>query len=330
MKRRFVSLICGYYGMGNLGDELLLAAVLKELESVGVDRDRVAVLSGDTKGTSSFHGVTAFDRWSFSEVWRACRSSSNCLFGGGGLFQDVTSVRSVLYYGGVVAISRAAGCVPWLFGNSLGPFRSCFGRRISSLALRACSVVALRDDHSMAEAGRMGISARRCPDPVMSLNVPRGRGDSLLVNLRPWNGDLEFRAAGAIADYAERKGFSVVGVAMCGQDRDLLDRLDKDGLLPVSDVVEPKGADDPVWGAGFASIGMRLHFCLLSSLAGLPGTAVPYDPKVVDFGRSVGYSLWDGIGPFPDPKAPNRAWIDRCRKGVSETFRDFWREVCRG
>lgn len=37
---------------------------------------------------------------------------------------------------------------------------------------------------------------------------------------------------------------------------------------------------------------MRLHFCILSVLVGLPLLGVPYDPKVAGLAEGVGFPLW--------------------------------------
>jgi len=56
--------LCGYYGFGNLGDELLLEALIDGLESCGVGRGEMAVLSGSPEETRARHGLVAADRWS--------------------------------------------------------------------------------------------------------------------------------------------------------------------------------------------------------------------------------------------------------------------------
>ncbi|HEY9737232.1 MAG TPA: polysaccharide pyruvyl transferase CsaB, partial [Trichocoleus sp.] len=64
------SLLCGYYGMGNGGDEALLAALLQMLPA-GVTP---VVLSGDPVETAQRYGVEAVPRKSPLAVLRAMRS----------------------------------------------------------------------------------------------------------------------------------------------------------------------------------------------------------------------------------------------------------------
>lgn len=39
VNRRYRAVLCGYYGFGNLGDELLASALVEAFEKIGVPRD---------------------------------------------------------------------------------------------------------------------------------------------------------------------------------------------------------------------------------------------------------------------------------------------------
>ena len=131
--------LSGYYGFGNLGDELICRALIDMAIKAGIDKSRLCVLSANPKETSEKFGVAAVDRWNLFEVFRALRQSRSLLLGGGGLFQDSTSLRSSLYYWGVVFLARMAGVRPWAFGQSVGPFRSKLAAKLARNALKHCS-----------------------------------------------------------------------------------------------------------------------------------------------------------------------------------------------
>ncbi len=327
--RPFEAVICGYYGMGNLGDELLLRSMIDLFAAMGVGTEKLVVLSGNPCETAKRYGVKTVNRWSLIDIWRACRSSRTFLLGGGGLFQDSTSVRSVLYYGLLLVLSSFSGCRAWVFGNSLGPLSSVEGRFFAGLSLKVARVVALRDKTSMSVAEGMGIKSILCPDPVTSLQLPLSSGSSVLINLRPWDGVLEHRVAGKLGTLLKRDPRRVVGVAMAPEDGRLMAELGEKGVLPLDRVVYPKDAGDPIWRSGEVAFGMRLHFCVLASLAGISGVAIPYDPKVFDFARSVGYPSWLGEGAPPKPSRPDGKWLDRCNEASLSVFKRCWEEVCR-
>ena len=145
MSRRFDVALLGYYGFGNLGDDLLLEAFLGLLREAGVPEDHVIVFSAKPEETRSLCSVQSADRWSLASLWATLRRSETLLYGGGGLFQDATSVRSAVYYASVAHMARMAGCAPWSFGQSFGPFRTKTGEVLSRSAVGRMSVRGVRD-----------------------------------------------------------------------------------------------------------------------------------------------------------------------------------------
>jgi polysaccharide pyruvyl transferase CsaB len=157
--RRYRAALAGYYGFGNLGDELLAEASLAALSRCGVGRERVVLLSNDPEDSRRRFGVDAVDRWKPGEVWRALGRSETLLFGGGGLFQDSTSVRSCLYYWGLARLARLRGAKPWALGQSVGPLSTRAGRLLTRDALGLCRAVQTRDAPSRAICESLGIRA---------------------------------------------------------------------------------------------------------------------------------------------------------------------------
>ena len=138
MKKEFDVLLLGYYGFGNLGDELLCEASLRLLASCGVPKERVALLSAAPRESEERYGVRTFNRWSLREIGRACAASRSLLLGGGGLFQDSTSARSCVYYYAAVRIARLLGLRVWAEGQSVGPLRRGLSRALTRGAFGSC------------------------------------------------------------------------------------------------------------------------------------------------------------------------------------------------
>ena len=63
MARRWKVLLCGYYGMGNLGDELLAAAAIQLLKNCGLKENEIAMLSGAPEESRKKHHIYPIDRW---------------------------------------------------------------------------------------------------------------------------------------------------------------------------------------------------------------------------------------------------------------------------
>jgi polysaccharide pyruvyl transferase CsaB len=288
----FDVLLAGYFGFGNLGDELLLEAAVKNLEKCGVPRDKIAALSNNPDETRLRVGIEAFSRWSVKSVFHALGVSRFMIMPGGGLFQDASSVKSCVYYWG---LARAAGMksVPVAaLGQSVGPLSSKAARFLARDAFSRCAYVAVRDSASARMLQRMRIPHDEMPDPVMSLDVEANvHGDAVLINARPVPGpDAYSRPIARAAKILAREGVKLIYVAMSGEDAGFMSDLQKKSELPKGEIISPKDV------AGFseaarlarAAVGMRLHFGILSMKSGLDVVLSPYDPKVSSFAEEWG------------------------------------------
>ena len=287
----FDVLLAGYFGFGNLGDELLLEAALKNL-MCWVSRDKIAALSNAPEETRSRFGIEAFSRWNFSAIWGALGKSRSMIFPGGGLFQDATSSRSCVYYWGLVRAAAARSTPVAALGQSVGPLSGRFAKLLTRNALAKCSYLAVRDLSSEHVLNSLGIPCEVMPDPVMSLEVENIQcGGAILVNVRPTpRTDVYLRPVMRAAKIFSEGGYELVGLAMSDEDADLMRDLNKSGRLPLREIFSPKNLGEFSKIAGFAraAIGMRLHFGILAALCGLSVALSPYDPKVSSFAETWG------------------------------------------
>src|SRR5699024_6237709 len=87
----------GYYGFGNTGDEAILAAIIKSLQKLK-ENIKITVLSNNPSQTKQDYQVNAVNRWEFFQIKQAIKNADGVISGGGSLFQDITSKKSLLYY----------------------------------------------------------------------------------------------------------------------------------------------------------------------------------------------------------------------------------------
>jgi polysaccharide pyruvyl transferase CsaB len=311
MRRYRVALI-GYYGFGNLGDELLAEASIAALLRCGVERERIVILSNAPDDSRRKFGVDAVNRWKIRQVLRTLGQSETLLLGGGGLFQDTTSLLSCVYYWGLIRCASVRGAPPWALGQSVGPLSTSWGRRLTRDALKRCRVLQVRERTSASLCEALGLPVDVGHDLTFSLGDAfqaeeagtTGTPPLLLVNLRP-AGDLSNRFAEAVAAYARSFHGEVVGVAFSQDDERLMVRLVDEGRLSLSRVERVTTLSDAVriFRGAKAAVGMRLHFTLLASMARIPSVAVPYDPKVESFAASARVPLWRE-GSLPSPQVP--------------------------
>ena len=307
--KKYRAAVLGYYGFGNLGDELLLSACLEMFRRCGVRREEVVVL------TNSPCNEPSVNRWHYGEVVRALRQSESLLLGGGGLFQDTTSVKSCVWYWGIVRLARLLGCKVWALGQSVGPLRTRAGRKFAGNALRACDVVHVRDEASLNLAESLGCrNVVLGSDLVMTLAAGAGGrvgapAACTLVNLRPCEGLDSF-----VRIIAPNLDGRVIGAALSDEDIPALRALGLREIVRVRSL----GEASALWAGASRTIGMRLHFGVLSRIFGTPLALMPYDPKVSEFAIQSGVPCitteWhEPVMPLPVPEC--RTAIDAlCRE----------------
>jgi len=337
VSRRFRAVLCGYYGFGNLGDELLAAALVSAFDKSGVPVDELAILSPDPEKTFRETGIRAADRWNPAEVFSLLRQSETLLLGGGGLFQDTTSVRSCAYYWGAVRLAKVAGAVPWCCAQSVGPFRSAAGSLLAKNALGRCVSRTVRDERSRDLLASWGLEAEVVPDPVFALQGEERKtashGKRLLVNVRPWKGDLPDRTAAAASRLAAEAGLALTAVALAREDLWLMEEQAARGIFTPEEIVlfEPgnwreRAAD--LFGDSAGAVSMRYHFALLCLISGIPLSLSAYDPKVESFGEEWGLPCWYGERDIPFPAASAERGRVRLNAGrFLEEFCRTWNEV---
>ncbi len=313
--REFRVALCGYYGFGNLGDEMLAEALLAALENCGVPRSETVLLSASPEHSARTLRVRSAPRWSPSEVFRALCNSDTLLLGGGGLFQDVTSLRSPLYYWGVLRMALLAGARPWCAGQSVGPFLTRFGAWLACSALRQCLVRGVRDERSARILDDWGLHSVRTCDPVFSLVPPASssrKGSDLLVNIRPWGKELPRRTAEEAVRFACSRSLSITGVALAREDVEVMERLRGEKVFPATRILLLEGENwrdecSALFSEAWGVISMRLHAAILALLFGCPLTVVAYDPKVESLAAEWKVPRWRFSGPLPEPRFPESA-----------------------
>ncbi|NUQ02108.1 MAG: polysaccharide pyruvyl transferase family protein, partial [Armatimonadetes bacterium] len=139
-------LLSGYYGYGNVGDDAILLALARELRAGGVAR--IVVPAGDQTGAFAGEGLEFVRRFDLRAIRAALQDGARVVSGGGGLFQDTTSVRSLVYYLGVLQLARQAGRRYVICGQSIGPLERAFSRFAVSRALAGAAAVSVRDRRS--------------------------------------------------------------------------------------------------------------------------------------------------------------------------------------
>lgn len=288
--------ISGYYGFGNLGDEALLAVMVERLRArwpeCGID-----VFSADPAATARTYGVDATPRMDLGRVRAAIQRADIVLSGGGGLLQNATSLRSLLYYCGVIGGALAAGKPTMVFAQSVGPL-DFWGRAVVRKFCRGLTAATVRDERSRALLGSLlpGLRVERTADPVFLFEpgaepldlAAEGLGDEgaplVVVSVRKWNGaeataQTIARAVDRLdGQHGARVAFLPLGGPPDAEVATTIIRRCASTPVLLPDYQLPQAAQ--VIGRAALVIGMRLHALIIAARLGVPFLALPYDPKV--------------------------------------------------
>jgi polysaccharide pyruvyl transferase CsaB len=318
------SLLCGYYGMGNGGDEALLASLLQMLP----EQVTPIVLSGNPAQTREQYQVEAVPRKSANAVLAALRRSDAFIWGGGSLMQDASSALNPLYYGGLMLLAQAMGLKTIAWAQGIGPLNQPVSRWLTRSALSRCAQVSVRDQGSEALLNQWNQSCLLAPDPVWGLEAAPVEGlwdlpaPRVAVALRPHTHltapRLEMLAQ-ALTNFQAATGVCILLVPFqLSKDlaiaQFLAERLS--GPHHIYRLTQPRQIKGLFRGVEM-TIGMRFHALVMSAAEGCRSFAVSYDPKVEAIAQSLSLPGWDlspqakALPPLPtDAQTICKAWLD--------------------
>ncbi len=303
--------VSGYYGFGNSGDEAVLAAMVAAFRRRD-PRIELVVVSGDPANTRRVHGVAATGR-GLAGTMRALLSSHGLVSGGGGLLQDRSSTRSLLYYAGVMLLARLLRRPVFVYGQGVGPVRGRIGRAAARMALRGAAYLSVRDQASLDAARDLGVQQpiEVTADPAIAMDITRASRGRIVVAMRPASDWIGFEDAlvDALRDLARTQHVTFVAMDTT-EDRELAVRLvERVGAAELADYADLDELGAIIGGADVV-IGMRLHALVLAAAAGVRFIGLPYDPKVESFAAAVGQPTVDAAIRGGDLAALTRAQWD--------------------
>lgn len=302
-------LLSGYWGFGNFGDEAILRVMVDEWRRRRPD-DILTVLSAKPQQTAATFGVRALPRMEWRTVQEAVRASDVVVSGGGGLLQTATSLRSLIYYAGVIREAQTANRPAAIFAQGIGPL-DFLGKQIVRRTCCDIELACVRDEGSATLLRSLlpRVDVRLAADPVLAADLPdSAAGEAVLARegLRGVRGDMVAvivrhaaifdRLLPQIAALVDRLALEhraqVILVPLQAPD-------DADAATHVirrcksAPVLLAGGYDLPALAAIIracsAVVSMRLHALIVAALAAVPFIAVPYDPKIGALMQNLSY-----------------------------------------
>lgn len=288
-------LVSGYYGFGNLGDEAILKSIIMALKNVDSNID-ITVLSNDIENTEKVHKVKAINRWNPFVIFSKLISSDGLISGGGSLFQDITSSRTILYYSFIIGLAKLARKPVFIYAQGIGPISKKLNRKIIKYLFNKVDYITLRDVYSKKLIESIGVknNITIVPDPVMAFDV-NNIDDNLpyeyktknyiTISIRNWksNNHMFFSNLAKACDKIIDSGIEVVFVPMHGEDDEKISKYVSSKMKNNSNIISKDlSIEERVAYIKNSKvlIGMRLHSLIFAATVGVPMIGISYDPKI--------------------------------------------------
>ncbi len=312
--------ICGYYGELNLGDDLLLETLLR---CIPVNSITLITLNYTDCIKEIRKNIIVVNRRSILNVFTSVVKSDVIIFGGGSLFQDKTSMRSLLYYLLIVLIGSFRNIPIILWAQGLGPFKSIVGSWLVHYSLKSVDTITCRDQGSYQLAKSWDLKAKieYAPDPIWQVKISNWVGGGPIVicwckyaslDHYGWVNLLE-----ALENFIKHTSLPVLWLSFHrAQDKSLF--LDLDNKHMISDFVRSKSifaeasnleVVDYYFKKASIVIPMRLHAFILARLSGCPTIPLSYDYKVAAAACQSNMPYIDLFSP-PTSTTILNYWID--------------------
>ena len=177
--------ISGYYGFNNFGDEAVLSVLVNSLKDCGIED--ITVFSKNPAATKKIYNVKSSGTFNLFGLFFSILRADFLISGGGSLLQDATSLKSLIYYLGVIILALFFRKKVIIFAQGIGPINNFLFQKITAFVLKKCKFVSVRDEKSLFLLKSWGISPILVSDPVWNIRLKtkyshRGIG----VQLRKW------------------------------------------------------------------------------------------------------------------------------------------------
>ncbi|PIQ27400.1 polysaccharide pyruvyl transferase CsaB [bacterium (Candidatus Blackallbacteria) CG17_big_fil_post_rev_8_21_14_2_50_48_46] len=315
-------LISGYYGFHNTGDEAILTAICQLLSPFELE---IKVLTAQEDHELQGCQFQAIQRTQMAQIYQTLQNTDLFISGGGGLFQDVTGLGSIPYYGGLLWLARRLNVPTLIFSQGLGPLRMPWSRWAVSKIFHGCSGISLRDQDAIDLLKEIKGPVQRTvlsADPVLAMRgMPPGRAEEILrqeglnpdypiigVSIRPWKTWYEKQLksfTAVLSQFARQARAQLLFIPfqadqdtwMCHEAAYAIQTRPaacQPGLHVLRGNYSPLEIFSLI-GQMDMIVGMRLHSLIMAAANRVPAVGIVYDPKVRSFSEMVGYPFMGSV-----------------------------------
>ena len=309
-------MISGYFGFNNTGDEAILKSMVRAFKEK-IPQVKIAVLSHNPLQTSQTYKVKAINRLHLIKIIRCLRNVNLFISGGGGLLQDSTGKGwSILYYLGLILITKTVKVPVMIYAQGIGPINKKINKLLIKWILNKVNLITVRDNHSKKLLNNLGVSGPSIyvnSDPVFLL---KKKNINHIIDNHPYiqklinsdnrpligisvrecksNGSDSKRIFAQAADYLIENYQAKIIFLPFQFDEDVhineeILSLMKNKAEVLKIKLEPEELLSVLSQLSLV-VGVRFHSIVFSSMANIPFIAFNYDPKVRYFVEDLGLS----------------------------------------
>lgn len=275
--------ISGYIGFDNFGDEAIAGVLTKLLKNSGAEK--ITLISSNPSKTAKLYDVDSVGMFKF---YKPILESDVLISGGGSLLQDVTSLKSLIYYLGIILTALFLRKKVIIFAQGFTPFRTKLGELLTKFVLKQCHKITVRDEKSQEILKNMGIDSTLVSDPVYGLETPNLPKKGIGIQLRSFSSLNDEFLEKLIKEVQNRFPNQEIKLISLQDSVDLpvLNKLEGNIIqnLTVEEAIKELSSLEYL-------IAMRFHACLAAAKAGVKVLAINYDIKVETLAKTVGFPL---------------------------------------
>jgi len=319
------AVLCGYYGMGNGGDEALLGDLVQMLPK----NIQPVVLSANPKETETLHQVEASDRRSVLALVKTLKQSDIFIWGGGSLMQDATSFRNPIYYGGLMGLAQGLGLKTVAWAQGIGPLNRSLTKWITKTAFSKCDRISVRDSGSAQLLANWQINSVIAPDPVWALKSQPMEGlwtkpaprIAIMLRSHPQLTPNRLSCLIQAIKYLQKStgAFILLIPFQPSHDKEIAvkihaalgRRADQSAVITETNPRSLKG----IFNGVEMAIAMRYHGLIMAAAEGCKCSAIGYDPKVSRLMADLDLTGWELEHLPTDPQEISNLWLEQYVNG---------------
>lgn len=305
MRKRFV--LSGYFGFKNFGDEAILSVLINKLKD---SKHHITVISSDPEYTmKSYKHINSVYTFKITDIIGAISKSDVLISGGGSLLQDVTSLKSLIYYLLIIFIGLFFRKKVVVFAQGIGPINNSIGLFMTKSLLKHCSYVSVRDEKSFELVKSWGINADLLCDPVFSTSINTNSKENTVAvqlrNFKTMNEDFIDRLAQKICQEFSDKKIEIysfqdeIDTEICKKLETAINLLNSDIKTVLYTNLTNEETIEKLAKAQYI-IAMRFHAIIIGLIAKSKILAINYDIKVEKIAKEFNLPMIDLKRDFGD------------------------------